>query len=83
MDFDRRLLDQTAARHELVLPPVSWRCAMKAEADNRGAGWSKLEDAAHRYQVPMVAPHNALSDAQTTLGGESSGWWSVTENGWP
>ena len=56
---------------------------MKAEADNRGAGWSKLEDAAHRYQVPMVAPHNALSDAQTTLGGESSGWWSVTENGWP
>ena len=76
-DFDRRLLEQTAERHGLTLPPVVWHCAMKAEATTRDdlydddpydrAPWVKLTEAAARLRVPAPVAHNALADVRTTL----------------
>ena len=37
VEYDSRLLHQTAKRHGLTLPSVTWRCAMEAETTTRGA----------------------------------------------
>ena len=72
-EYDRRLLNQTAKRHALILPPVAWRCAMQAEAttrdgpDGERAPWMKLTEAATRLRVPVTGAHNALADVRTTL----------------
>ena len=74
-EYDCRLLEQTAGRHELTLPPVVWRCVMQTEATTRDgpdgdrAPWVKLTEAATRLRVrvPATDVHDALSDVRTTL----------------
>ena len=72
-EYDRCLLEQTAERHGLTLPPVAWRCAMQAEATTRDgpdgdrAPWMKLTEAATRLRVPVTGAHNPLADVRTTL----------------
>ena len=69
VEYDRRLLHQTAKRHGLTLPSVTWRCAMEAETTTRGpdAPYAKLADVARRFGVSASGSHNALADARTTL----------------
>ena len=69
VEYDRRLLDQTAKRHGLTLPARSWRCAMEAETTTRGpdAPYAKLADVARRLGVSAAGAHHALADARTTL----------------
>ena len=52
VEYDRRLLPQTAERHDLTLPSVTWRCAMEAETATRGpdAPYAKLADVARRLR---------------------------------
>ena len=72
-EYDRRLLNQTAKRHGLTLPPMVWRCAMQAEATTRDgsdevrAPYAKLADVARRLRVAVPHAHNALADVRTTL----------------
>lgn len=71
--FDRRLLLQTCARHDLRLPSVAWRCAM-----NDYAAWRRREygatrgyglEQAYRRQCdqPIDQQHRALSDCHMVL----------------
>lgn len=71
--FDRRLLQQTCARHELRLPAIAWRCAM-----NDYAAWRRREfgatrgyglEQACRRECPqtMDQQHRALSDCKMVL----------------
>ncbi len=68
-EFDRSMLEQTAARHGMILPAVPWRCAMQAEADTHGrdTAWSNLEEAAECRGVPTSDAHSAAGDARITL----------------
>ncbi len=76
MDFDARMLEQTAARYRL--PPVRIGrsdCAMKQYARFKGLRkpngrsylWHKLAVAARQEGIPASAAHDALADARTTL----------------
>ena len=69
VEFDRRLLHQTAKRHDLTLPVRPWHCAMEAETTTRGpaAPYAKLADAARRLGVSASGAHSALGDARATL----------------
>ena len=69
VEYDRRLLHQTAKRHGLTLPVRTWRCAMEAETTTRGpaAPYAKLADVARRLGVSAAGAHSALVDARTTL----------------
>ena len=69
VEYDRRLLHQTAKRHGLTLPAPTWRCAMVAETTTRGpdAPYAKLTDVARRLGVSAAGAHNALADVRTTL----------------
>ena len=69
VEFDRRLLHQTAKRHDLTLPVRAWRCAMEAETTARGpdAPYAKLSNAASRLGVSASGAHSALGDARATL----------------
>ena len=71
--FDRRLLQQTCARHELLLPAIAWRCAM-----NDYAAWRRqrhgatsghgLERAFRREcRQTIDQQHRALSDCHMVL----------------
>lgn len=71
--YDRRLLQQTCARHELRLPAVTWRCAM-----NDYAAWRRhrfgatsghgLEPAFRRECGDSIdQQHRALSDCHMVL----------------
>jgi DNA polymerase-3 subunit epsilon len=71
-EFDRRLLCQTCAAHELPLLQARWHCAMKQYAalvgDRRsrfgGYRWFNLGDAVRRLGLTVVADHRALADAR-------------------
>lgn len=76
MDFDARMLAQTAARYRL--PPArigKSDCAMKQYARFKGIRkphgrsyvWHKLAVAARQEGIPVRAAHDALADARTTL----------------
>ena len=69
VEFDRRLLHQTAKRHDLTLPVRPWHCAMEAETTTRGpdAPYAKLSDTARRLGVSSSGAHSALGDARATL----------------
>ena len=69
VEYDSRLLHQTAKRHGLTLPSVTWRCAMEAETTTRGpdAPYAKLTDVARRFGVSASGAHNALADVRITL----------------
>ena len=69
VEYDSRLLHQTAKRHGLTLPSVTWRCAMEAETATRGpdAPYAKLTDVARRFGVSASGAHNALADVRITL----------------
>ncbi|MCE2490423.1 MAG: 3'-5' exonuclease [Anaerolineae bacterium] len=71
--FDRRLLQQTSARHNQQLPSVIWRCAM-----NDYAAWHRLQRGARRgYGLEPAfrrecgdnidQQHRALSDCRMVL----------------
>ena len=64
VEYDRRLLHQTAKRHGLTLPVRTWRCAMEAETTTRGpaASYAKLADVAGRLGVSAAGDHSALVD---------------------
>ena len=66
---DGRLALFPAKCHSLTLPPITWRCAMVAEAATRGpdAPYAKLTEVASRLQMPAGDAHNALVDVRTTL----------------
>lgn len=74
-EFDRRLLQQTCARHGLTLPSLLWRCVMldyaahRREPDPWGRGWKwhKLGEAGRYEGAPASQEHRALSDARMTL----------------
>ena len=69
VEYDSRLLHQTAKRHGLTLPSVTWRCAMEAETTTRGpdAPYAKLTEVARCFGVSASGAHNALSDVRITL----------------
>ncbi len=71
--YDRRLLQQTCDRHELPLPTVTWRCAMRDYAAwlRRRHGASSgygLEQAFRRECGDAIGQeHRALSDCHMVL----------------
>ena len=76
MDFDRRMLEQTAARYGL--PPVrigKLNCAMHQYARFKGVRkdngrnyvWHKLGNAARQEGIEIQRAHDALDDARMTL----------------
>ena len=75
--FDYRLLCQTAAKYEMVLPDTDYRCAMLDYAEYRGVWddrrksyrWHKLGDAAKHegVEVDGQSEHTAIGDCLTTL----------------
>ena len=76
MDFDRRMLQQTAARNGLPDIRIGKRdCAMKQYAkfkgkrhgSGRGYVWHKLANALLQEGLTVSNAHNALGDAQMTL----------------
>lgn len=76
MDFDWRMLEQTASRFHLPAMRVRKRdCAMKQYARFKGARhsngrnyvWHKLGAAAAQEGLPVAQAHDALNDARMTL----------------
>ncbi len=76
MDFDWRMLQQTAARYRLPdLRLAKLDCAMKQYArfkglrQNNGRNyiWHKLGSAARQEGLNLTKAHDALDDARTTL----------------
>lgn len=74
-EYDARLLEQTAARHNLRWPPVTLRCVMEAYAEHRGVpgrkgGYRnhKLQDALAYEGASVAGPaHRARGDTLATL----------------
>jgi hypothetical protein len=69
--FDRRMLEQTARRHEVPDLPVSWQCAMERYAQYLGQ-WSGRRGGYHRVSLPRGSSygpdkHQALDDCFATL----------------
>jgi DNA polymerase-3 subunit epsilon len=69
--FDRRMLEQTARRHEVPDLPVSWQCAMERYAQYLGQ-WSGRRGGYHRVSLPRGSSygpdkHQALDDCLATL----------------
>lgn len=77
LEFDIRLLEQTAARYGLLFPPTgpAADCLMKAYAElrrvptdwGRGYKWHKLEDALRFEGGRVVQTHRALDDCRMVL----------------
>ena len=76
MDFDWRMLQQTAARYRLPAVRIGKRdCAMKQYAKFKGIRhskgrnyvWHKLGNAVAQEGLPITKAHNALDDARMTL----------------
>lgn len=75
-DFDVRLIEQTAARHELEWQRPKTGCAMRLYAqhngewsDRRGTWrWMKLGVAAEACGIDAGGAHRALADCQMALG---------------
>ena len=76
MDFDWRMLAQTAAAFNLPEPRAAKRdCAMKLYARFKGERkpggrsykWHKLSDAARREGLTVADVHSSLGDARMTL----------------
>lgn len=76
MDFDWRMLQQTAARYRLPdLRMAKRHCAMKEYARFKGARrkngrnyiWHKLGAAARQEGLTVTKAHDALDDARLTL----------------
>lgn len=76
MDFDWRMLQQTAARYRLPDVRIGKRdCAMKQYARFKGVRksngrnyiWHKLGAAARQEGIEIQRAHDALDDARTTL----------------
>ncbi len=76
MDFDWRMLQQTAARYRLPDVRIGKRdCAMKQYARFKGARessgrkyiWHKLVNAARQEGLEISRAHDALDDARMTL----------------
>lgn len=76
MDFDWRMLEQTASRFRLPPMRIGKRdCAMKQYARFKGARhsngrnyvWHKLGVAAAQERLPVAQAHDALNDARMTL----------------
>lgn len=71
--FDRRLLQQTCARHDLHLPPVTWRCAMNDYAawhrKRRGAtrGYGLEQAFARECGNSIDQQHRAMADCRMVL----------------
>lgn len=60
--FDARLFEQSAKKHKLALPDISWQCAMKRYANG---GMVKLSKAAKDLSISPPKPlHRAHADAQ-------------------
>ena len=78
VEYDSRLLHQTAKRHGLPLPSVTWRCAMEAETTTRGpdAPYAKLTDVAPRFGVSASGAHNALVTCASRLP-SCAPWWEA------
>ena len=72
-DFDRRMLKQTCARHDLHLPAVSWRCVLNDYRDWRrretGARRGNRLHQAYRRECAekLDQQHRALSDCHMVL----------------
>jgi DNA polymerase-3 subunit epsilon len=69
--FDRRMLEQTARRHEATELPVSWECAMEKYAQYLGQ-WSGRRGGYQRVSLPRGSrygpdKHQALDDCLATL----------------
>ena len=76
MDFDWRILQQTAARYRLPQVRMGKRdCAMKQYArfkgirhsNGRNYRWHKLGSAVAQEGLPIARAHDALDDARMTL----------------
>ena len=79
VEYDHRLLHQTAQRHDLTLPVRPWHCAMEAETTTRGpdAPYAKLADVARRLGVSASGAHRPLGDARATLAVVRA-WWGTS-----
>lgn len=67
--FDRRLLQQTSARHNLALPDIAWHCAMldyKA-FHGAGSGYGLQQAFLRECDENHVQEHRALADCQMVL----------------
>lgn len=77
LEFDIRMLEQTAARYGLLFPPTgpAAHCLMKGYAElrrvrtewGRGYKWHKLEDALRFEGGKVVQTHRALDDCRMAL----------------
>jgi DNA polymerase-3 subunit epsilon len=70
-DFDQRLIRQTCFACALIMPRISWHCAMKKYAafvGERGSygdyRWHQLGQAVSQLGVNLVPDHRALADAR-------------------
>lgn len=71
MPFDRRLLNQSCARHGLSMPALRWRCAMReyASVRRRRSEYVKLAKAVRAEGVEVeAAAHSATGDCARVLG---------------
>ncbi|MEB2289202.1 MAG: 3'-5' exonuclease [Anaerolineae bacterium] len=75
-DFDRKMLNQTCAAHDLPrFPAAPWHCAMRRFAEYHGQwnyarqsfAWQKLGAACALMGVAPEGAHSALGDARMTL----------------
>ena len=71
--FTLRLLEQTAAQHDLPLPELEFDCVMLAYAalraelgENGQAKWHELEEAAAHEGIAAAPPQGALGNCQAT-----------------
>lgn len=69
--FDRRLLEQTSARHGLTLPDTAWHCAMRRFAEYAGRptveswrAYHRLSEALERLGLVHPGAHRARADAE-------------------
>ena len=68
-DCDARFLEQTAARHGLVVPPVQWADVHPAYVDARPGGAHGLAAAMGRETLEWVGEHHrAEADCRAVLG---------------
>ena len=67
-DFDARVIEQTAALHNLALPPVRWADVRPAYVEARPSGRHSLADAMRREGLEWEGrQHRAEADCRTVL----------------
>jgi DNA polymerase III subunit epsilon len=83
VDFDRKLLNQTAARYRLVPPAVAgWECVMLKYSAFCGEWWKSKKD--YKWQPLPFSKHEAIEDCFAVLDllRRLASYYRVNRKGW-